>query len=62
MDQKELTTIVDTIRKETEKHHNFLRYVKDTYEHSLSYEFTLPDDSKKIIKIEILLFHFPKIT
>lgn len=59
VDQKELTTIISTVKEEIKKHPNFYRHIKDTYEHSLSYEFRLPDDSKKIIQIEVMFFHFP---
>jgi hypothetical protein len=59
VDQKELITIISTIKEEIKKHSNFQKYIRDTYEHSLSYEFNLPQDSKKTIKIEVMLFHFP---
>jgi len=61
VDQKEMTSIVKTIKDEITKHPNFHRYVRDSYEHSINYEFTIPDDSKKIIQIEVMLFHFPKV-
>ena len=59
VDQKELTSIVLTVKNGIKEHPNFYKSVGDTYEHSLSYEFNLPQDSKKIIKIELMLFHFP---
>lgn len=61
VDQKEMTSIVTTIKTEITKHSNFSRHIKDTYEHSINYEFTLPDDSNKKIQIEVMLFHFPAI-
>jgi len=61
VDQKELTSIVETIKTEITKHLNFSKYLKDSYEHSISYEFSLPDDSRKKIQIEVILFHFPEI-
>ncbi len=61
VDQKEMTNIVSTIKSEISKHKNHSRHIKDTYEHSISYEFTLPDDSSKKIQIEVMLFHFPTI-
>ncbi len=61
VDQKEMTSIVKTIKDEITKHPNFHRYIRDSYEHSINYEFTIPDDSKKIIQIEVMLFHFPTI-
>lgn len=61
VDQKEMTTVVSTIKTEIIKHENYSRHIKDTYEHSINYEFTLPDDGDKKIQVEVMLFHFPKI-
>lgn len=61
VDQKEFFTIIKTIKEAIKDHQYFHRYVKDTYDHSLSYEFMLPEDSKKIIQIEVMLFHFPRL-
>jgi hypothetical protein len=59
VDQKEMTSIVNTIKNEITIHPNFSKHLKDTYEHSINYEFTIPDDSHKKIQIEVMLFHFP---
>ena len=61
VDQKEMTTVVSTIKTEIIKHENYSRHIKDTYEHSINYEFTLPDDGDKKIQVEVIIFHFPKI-
>lgn len=61
VDQKEMTSIVSTIKTEISNHANYSKHIKDTYEHSINYEFTLPDDGDKKIQIEVMLFHFPKI-
>lgn len=61
VDQKEMSSIVTTIKTEITKHPNFNKHIKDTYEHSINYEFSLPDDSNKKIQIEVMLFHFPTI-
>lgn len=60
VDQKELSTIIHTIKTDISSHPNHIRHLKDSYETSLTYEFSLPEDSKKIIHVEIMLFHFPK--
>ncbi|WP_312333260.1 hypothetical protein [Sphingobacterium sp.] len=60
VDQKELSSIIDTIKTDISSHPNHIRYLKDSHETSLTYEFSLPEDSKKIIHVEIMLFHFPK--
>jgi hypothetical protein len=61
VDQKEMSSIVTTIKAEITKHPNFNKHLKDTYGHSINYEFSLPDDSIKMIQIEVMLFHFPTI-
>lgn len=61
VDQKEMTTAVSAVKTEISSHENYSRHIKDTYEHSINYEFTLPDDGDKKIQIEVMLFHFPKI-
>lgn len=61
VDQKEFTSTITTLKKEVRNHQYFHRFISDTYEHSFSYEFILPEDSKKIIQIEIMLFHFPDL-
>jgi len=61
VDQKELISVISTIKEEIKKHTNFKKYLKDSYDTSFSYEFTLPNDTQKIIQIEIMVYHFPKI-
>lgn len=60
VNQKELTSIIETLKTEILNHPNFKRLVKQKYDTSLSYEFSLPQDSQKIIQLEIMLYHFPK--
>jgi hypothetical protein len=61
VDQKELSTVISTIKEELKKHLNFRKHLKDNYDTSFSYEFTLPDDKQKVIQIEIMVYHFPKV-
>lgn len=61
VDQKNITTIVEKIIEEASKHSAFKKHIKNTYDTSLSFEFLLPDDSQKIIQMEIMFFHFPSI-
>ena len=61
INQKELTSIIETANIEIKKHKNFKCFVVKTFKSSFSYEFTLPEDSKKILQIELMFFHFPKI-
>lgn len=60
IDQKEINTVITTIKEEIKSHPNFNRHVKDAYDSSLSYLFTLPGDIKTIVQVEIMFFHFPK--
>lgn len=61
VDQKEFSSVVATVKEEIKNHHQFKKFVNNTYEHSISYEFVLPDDSQKIIQMEVMLFHFPSV-
>ena len=61
VNQKEFISVVDTLKVEIKGHPQFKRHIQDSYESSISYEFTLPQDSQKLIKIEALLFHFPDL-
>ncbi|HMQ69735.1 MAG TPA: hypothetical protein PKA90_12210 [Ignavibacteria bacterium] len=61
VNQKDFTFIVDSVKDVISKHSQFKRHVRDTYEHSINFEFVLPDDSKKFIQIEVIFFHFPPI-
>lgn len=60
VDQKEFTSVISTLKDEIKNHKQFKRFVKNNYDSSISYEFSLPEDSQTIIQIEIMLFHFPK--
>tara|TARA_B100000809_G_scaffold264413_1_gene320179 strand:+ start:2013 stop:3218 length:1206 start_codon:yes stop_codon:yes gene_type:complete len=60
VDQKELTTVMETAKKEIENHPQYKEHVIDNYNTSISYKMTLPDDSKKSIQMEVMFFHFPK--
>lgn len=60
VDQKDYTSVVDTLKVEIKNHPNFKRHVMDTYDTSINYEFTLPGDPQKVIQMEVILYHFPK--
>uniref|UniRef100_UPI00404A4A45 hypothetical protein n=1 Tax=Fulvivirga sp. TaxID=1931237 RepID=UPI00404A4A45 len=60
IDQKDATSVIDTVKKEIENHPQFLRYVADSFNTSISYELTIPQDSQKVIQMEVMFFHFPK--
>ena len=60
IDQKEPSALIEIAKKEIKNHPQFKRHVRDTHDTSFSYEMSLPDDSKKIIQMEVIFFHFPK--
>ena len=60
VDQKELTSVIETAKKEIQSHSNFSKHIRDNYDTSISYEMKLPEDSKKKILMEVMFFHFPK--
>lgn len=60
IDQKEPSVLIATAKSEIKNHPQFKRYLKDNHDTSISYEMTLPDDSKKLIQMEVIFFHFPK--
>lgn len=62
VNQKDITSTLNTVKNEIVKHSNFSKHIKDTNEFSISYEFYLPDDERKKIQIEVMLFHFPLIS
>jgi hypothetical protein len=60
IDQKDFTSILYTIRTEVVKHPQFKKHIRDGYNSSISYLFSLPGDEKSTIQIEFMMFHFPK--
>lgn len=61
IDQKEPTALIEIAKSEIRNHPQFNRHIKDNRRTSISYEMTLPDDSKKMIQMEVMFFHFPKL-
>ncbi len=60
IDQKEPTSVIETAKTEIKKHPNFKSHVADIHDTSIGYEMSLPSDTKKIIQMEVIFFHFPK--
>ncbi|HEX5155053.1 MAG TPA: hypothetical protein VFW07_26600 [Parafilimonas sp.] len=61
VDQKEFKAVIEGVKEKIKNHPCFKRYITETYESSISYEFSLPDDSLRIIKLEVILFHYPSL-
>jgi len=62
VEQREFSSVATTLKNEIRNHKQFKRFLKDTYDSSTSYEFTLPDDPEKVIQMELMLWHFPAIS
>lgn len=59
-DQKNITSIKQTIAEEIKNHQHFKRKTRDRFDTSASYVFSLPQDGSKEIQLEVMLFHFIK--
>ncbi len=60
VEQKDFQGVINTVKHETPNHCQYKQLRKETYESSIAYDFSHPDDLQKIIRIEVMLFHFPK--
>ncbi|MEJ7738998.1 MAG: hypothetical protein WKF97_16355 [Chitinophagaceae bacterium] len=61
VDQKNFQGVITSIKKGTPKHPQYEAIYKERYDSSFGYKFSLPDDQHKIIQVEVMLFHFPKL-
>jgi hypothetical protein len=57
---KDFTSVIDTIKKETPNHPYFLKSTGTRGETSFSFHFHLPQDKDKIVFLEIIAFHYDK--
>lgn len=55
---KDFTKLLQTIKSETKLHHYFVKEAGSRGETSFSYIFHLPNDSEKMVLLEIIVFHF----
>lgn len=56
---KGFTTVVTKARAEAEKHTYFVNALTQRAETSLAFDFHLPGDEKRIVRLAVLLFAFP---
>lgn len=61
VNNKDFSNVIDTVKKTIPKHSLYkeLKEIKD--ETSLGYIFKFPEDSHKVVFLEVMLFHFPHI-
>lgn len=57
---KEMTKVNSIIKSEIEKHEYFIKSSGERGDTSFSFKFHLPQDSDKIIHLEVMTFHFDK--
>ncbi len=57
---KDFTSVIDTITKETPNHPYFLKTTGTRGETSFSFHFHLPQDKDKVVFLEIIAFHYDK--
>lgn len=57
---KELTSILQTIETETSSHPNFVKFENKQDASWFNYVFHFEDDSKRQLKLAVLLYHLPK--
>lgn len=61
VENKGFTTVIEQIENITKKHPYFVKFVGKSDKSSFSFIFRQKLDEKNEVKLEILLFHFPKV-
>lgn len=56
---KDITSVLATVKSETPNHPNFVRELNQSDENWFNYIFSLPEDPNKELKLAIQLFHIP---
>lgn len=56
---KEFTTVLNKVEEITLQHSNCVRFLNGPEESWFNYEFSLPGDVERKVKVALLLFHFP---
>lgn len=57
---KDFSSVVETARKASTKHTNFLKYVDENEETWFNYEFHLDGDRNRVVKVAVMLYHTPR--
>ncbi|MDH7447236.1 hypothetical protein [Aquimarina sp. 2201CG14-23] len=60
VENKDFSTVIETIKTTIPKHDYYIRYVGANDETSFSYLLHFPEDKGKLVYTEIMAFHFPK--
>lgn len=58
--EKDITAIIEKVKKETCNHSNYLSYVNSSDENWFNYRFHLNGDSNREVKLAVQIFHLPK--
>ncbi|HRK84919.1 MAG TPA: hypothetical protein PK461_04340 [Alcaligenes faecalis] len=57
VDNQNFSAVIEKIRDSTPKHKNYVRELTEEGESWLNYEFNLPDDPQRVIKIAVMAYH-----
>jgi hypothetical protein len=60
VDNKKIIETKDKICEQISSHPSFVKYCGANDEYSLRYKFSLPEDDKIYLEMEVMLFHFPE--
>ncbi|RDI44059.1 hypothetical protein [Falsibacillus pallidus] len=56
---KSFSPVLDTVKKETADHPNFLDFVSETNESWINYRFHINGDKNREVKLAVMLYHIP---
>lgn len=60
VENKEISSVLKTVKEATPEHNNYLGYEDDKTESWFNYRFHINDDRNREVKLAVLLFHIPK--
>jgi hypothetical protein len=58
---KKINDVIEKVKKFIPTHPNFLSHINDVNESWFNYNFHLEDDRDSVVKIALLIFHFPEL-
>jgi hypothetical protein len=59
---KDFTAVLETIRACTGTHPNFVRFVSETDQSWLNFEFKLTGDPRRVIQVAVMAYHIPPLS
>lgn len=58
---KEFSSVLETVRNETSRHGNYLRFVNNEDETWFNYHFHINGDKHREVKLAVMLYHIPNV-